>query len=151
MSVARYARRPAVTVSASDTLLEAARRMRQDAVGSLVVVEGGRPTGMLTDRDLALDVLCDRLDARSARAGSLARGPVVSVLADAPLREAARLMRRHGLRRLPVVDEGGGLVGILASDDLLELAAGELSGLGVAIRAQAPAERGGAGDTRGGG
>jgi CBS-domain-containing membrane protein len=68
----------------------------------------------------------------------IASRPLVTVDQDAPVREAVRVIRRHAVRRLPVVDDKGQLVGIVAADDLLSLAAAELGGLAVAVRSQSP-------------
>ncbi|HEU4430030.1 MAG TPA: CBS domain-containing protein [Myxococcota bacterium] len=139
MPIGDYCQRPAATVLENDTARSAAQRMKLSGVGSLVVVRDGRPVGIVTDRDLALETICNRLDAGAVRVGELASRSLVTVHADAPVREAVRLMGRRGVRRLPVVDDKGEIVGIVAADDLATLAIAELSGLAVAIGAQAPA------------
>ena len=136
MSIDDYCEKPAATVRGEETVRAAAQRMQQEGLGSLVVVTDGRPVGMVTDRDLMLETLCNRLDPGSVRVEEIASRPLVSVEQDAPVREAVRMIRRHGVRRLPVVDDKGQLVGIVAADDLLSLAAAELSGLAVAVRTQ---------------
>lgn len=138
MSIDDYCEKPAATVRGEETVRAAAQRMQQEGLGSLVVVTDGRPVGMITDRDLMLETLCNRLDPGSVRVEEIASRPLVSVEQDAPVREAVRMIRRHGVRRLPVVDDKGQLVGIVAADDLLSLAAAELSGLAVAVRSQSP-------------
>jgi CBS domain-containing protein len=112
--------------------------MKNEGLGSLAVVAGGRPTGIVTDRDLVLETLGERLDPGSVRVDEIASRTLVTIEQDAPVREAVRMIRRHAVRRLPVVDEKGQLVGIVAADDLLSLAAAELGGLAVAVRAQSP-------------
>ncbi len=138
MPIGDYCEKPAATVRGEETVRTAAQRMRLAGLGSLVVVKDGRPIGLVTDRDLVLETLCKRLDPGALRVEEIASRPLVTIEQDAPVREAVRRMRRHAIRRLPVVDDKGQLVGIVAADDLLALAAGELSGLAVAIRAQAP-------------
>lgn len=138
MPIGDYCEKPAVTVRADETVRVAAQRMRLSGVGSVAVVREGRPIGIVTDRDLALGTLGKRMDPGAVRVEELVWRPLVTVEEDAPVREAARRMRRHAVRRLPVVDDKGQLVGIVAADDILALAAGELSGLAVALRAQAP-------------
>lgn len=138
MSIGDYCQKPAATVQGEETVRAAAKRMTLAGLGSMAVVKDGRPIGILTDRDLALETLCKRLDADTVRVEEILPHPVVTIEQEASVREAARRMRKHAVRRLPVVDDKGMLVGIVASDDLLELAAGELSGLATAIRAQAP-------------
>jgi CBS domain-containing protein len=112
--------------------------MKHEGLGSLAVVVDGRPVGIVTDRDLVLETLGNRLDPGSVTVEEIASRPLISVDQNAPVREAVRMIRRHAIRRLPVVDEEGDLVGIVAADDLLALAAAELGGLAVAVRAQFP-------------
>lgn len=138
MSIGDYCQKPATTVLASESVRSAAQRMKLTGLGSLVVVRDGRPVGIVTDRDLALEILGKRLDAGAVRVEEVMSKPLVTVHQDAPVREAVRLMARRSVRRLPVVDEKGDLVGIAAADDLATLAIGELSSLVVAIGAQAP-------------
>ena len=138
MPIGDYCEKPAAAVRGDETVRAAAQRMKQEGVGSLPVVTDGRPVGIVTDRDLVLETLCNRLDPGSVRIDEIASRPLVTVEQDAPVREAIRLIRRHAVRRLPVVDDKGQLVGIVAADDLLSLAAAELSGLAVAVRTQSP-------------
>ena len=91
---------------------------------------------MLTDRDAALTVLTRRLDPRAARVSDVMAQPVQTVEAEAPLTWALSLLRTGRIRRLPVVDESGALVGLLALDDLLRLLATEVGDVAEAIRRQ---------------
>jgi CBS domain-containing protein len=138
MSIGDYSEKPAASVRGEETVRIASQRMKQEGLGSLVVVEEGRPVGIVTDRDLVLGTLCSRLDPGSVNVAEVASRPLVTVAQEAPVREAVESMRRHAVRRLPVVDEKEQLVGIVAADDLLSLLAGELSGLAVAVRTQSP-------------
>jgi CBS domain-containing protein len=112
--------------------------MKQEGLGTLAVVADGRPVGIVTDRDLVLETLGKQLDPGAVRVEEIALRSLVTIDQDAPVREAARMIRRHAVRRLLVVDDKGQLVGIVAVDDLLSLAAAELGGLAVAVRAQSP-------------
>ncbi len=107
---------PAVSVEAGETLGDVAELMRDRNVGSAVVVDGGRPVGLVTDRDLALAVVADRAE-RGEPAGDHASRPLVTGEIDMELEEAAALMVSHRIRRLPIVD-GDELVGIVTIDDL---------------------------------
>ncbi len=138
MPIGDYCQKPAATVRGDETIHAAATRMKQERIGSLAVVEERRPVGIVTDRDVVLETLCKLLDAGSVKVGEIASRPLVSIEQDAPVREAVRMIRRHGVRRLPVVDEKGQLVGIVTGDDLLSLVAGELNGLTVAVHTQTP-------------
>jgi CBS domain-containing protein len=111
-------------------------------VGCLVVVdERRRPRGVLTDRDVALAVLCRGVDPDATTAADLLDGAVVSVTARAPLAVAIRMLRLHAIRRLPVVDaRSGELVGIFTADDVMQLVAAELGAVAEVARQQFPAD-----------
>jgi CBS domain-containing protein len=138
MSVGRYCRRKVFTAQPDETVRATAERMDKEGVGCVVVVERGRPVGILTDRDLVLEILCNRLDAGAVRVREIATRSPVTIREDAPLGEAAKLIRRHGVRRLPVVDEKEKLTGVIAADDLMLLVAEELGRLALAVRVQVP-------------
>lgn len=105
-----------VVASPEATVREVAELMRERNVGSVVLVDGGQPVGMLTDRDLAVGVVAEGRDPGD-RAADHASRPVVTVGPGAALEEAADLMVGHGIRRLPVLD-GDRLTGIVTLDDL---------------------------------
>jgi len=110
--------------------------MKSEGLGCLVVVTDGRPNGIVTDRDLVLRTMCTRLDPGAVRVDEIASYPLVTIDHESSVEEAVRVIRHHAVRRLPVVDEKGVLVGLIAADDLLSLAGGELSRLTVAVHAQ---------------
>jgi CBS domain-containing protein len=99
---------------------------------------------MVTDRDVALYVLVGKRDAGLVEVGEIAKGPPITVSITASLAEATRAMRRHGVRRLPVVDEQGELTGIVALDDLMRTVATEAGDLAEALRRQLSGESGAA-------
>ena len=105
-----------VTADTGDTLQHVGELMRDRNVGSVVICEDGRPTGVITDRDLALAVVADQI-APGSRAGDHASHPLVTGQVEMHLDEAVALMIQHRIRRLPVTD-GEGLVGIVTIDDL---------------------------------
>jgi CBS domain-containing protein len=106
-----------VTAAPDETAHMVAALMRDHNVGSVVLVdESGRPVGMVTDRDLAVDLLAEAGDPESA-AESCATAPVIIGRHDMDLEEAAALMVGHRIRRLPVMD-GEALVGIVTLDDI---------------------------------
>jgi CBS domain-containing protein len=106
------------TVDASTSVATAARIMRDEDVGSVPVVEGDILTGMLTDRDIVLRVVAEGKDPESTRAGDVASREIVTIDPQGSLDEAIRLMERNQIRRLPVTEEDGRLVGILAQADV---------------------------------
>jgi CBS domain-containing protein len=106
-----------VTAATDASAREVAVLMRDRNVGSVVLVDdSGRPVGMVTDRDLAVDVLAEAVDPESG-VESCATAPVVTGEHDMDLEEAAALMVGHRIRRLPVMD-GDDLVGIVTLDDI---------------------------------
>lgn len=107
------------TVEASAKVVDAARAMRQQDVGPVPVVENGdRLAGIVTDRDIVLRVVADGGDPQSTTVGEIMSRDLVTVDPDQPLDEALRLMARHQVRRLPVCEEDGRLVGIVAQADI---------------------------------
>ncbi len=111
-------------IETTTSVAEAARLMKTDDVGSLPILEGGRLTGMLTDRDIVLRVVAEGKDPQTATAGEVASRDLVTIDPQQDLDEALRMMARHQVRRLPVVEEDGRLVGIVAQADVA-LASGD--------------------------
>jgi len=105
-----------VTADSGDTLQHVGELMRDRNVGSVVICESGRPVGVITDRDLALAVVADRIDSGTS-AGDHASRPIVTGQVEMDLEEAVALMIQHRIRRLPLT-QGDGLVGIVTIDDL---------------------------------
>jgi CBS domain-containing protein len=106
------------SVGTGDSVVEAARLMRDEDVGSLPVVEDGRVVGIVTDRDIAIRVVAESADTASITVGDVASRNTVTAAPGQDLDEALQLMARHQLRRLPVVEEDGRLVGILTQADV---------------------------------
>jgi CBS domain-containing protein len=105
-----------VTADPATPVREVAALMRERNVGSVVLVRDGEPVGFVTDRDLTVGVLADGRGATD-HAADHASAPVVTGSPSMSLDEAAELMIRHSVRRLPIVDRGR-LTGIVTLDDL---------------------------------
>lgn len=137
MAIGEFCNREVVIVQRSDTALDAAKLMRQHHVGDVLVVDesNGRktPVGIVTDRDLVVEIMAPELDNRAITVGDMMID-LAAVKEDTGVFEAIRYMRTKGVRRMPVVSEDGGLVGILTLDDLLELLAEELLELAKLVR-----------------
>lgn len=107
--------------------------MRQHHVGAVIVVEmkDGRrsPVGVVTDRDIVVELVATELDPDVITVGDIMVHTLVSISEKSGLLEAIRLMADKGVRRLPVTDEKGALVGIVALDDMLLLLTKELGAL----------------------
>ena len=115
------------TIEASTPLPDAARLMRDEDVGSLPIVEGDRLVGVVTDRDLTIRVLAEGKGAETT-VGEIASKDVVTVDPQQSPEEAARLMAEHQIRRLPVTEEDGKLIGILAQADVAQSGHDALTG-----------------------
>jgi CBS domain-containing protein len=103
-----------------DTLLQAARKMRDFEVGALPICgEGEELKGIITDRDIVIRCLAEDRDPGSVTAGSFALGPAVTVGVDDPLEDVLATMAENQVRRLPVVD-GDRLVGIISESDIAQ-------------------------------
>lgn len=133
MPIGEICNREVVIVQADKPALEAARLMRQYHAGDVVVVEerGGLrvPVGIVTDRDLVVEIMAPGLDPAVITVGDIMASELATVMENIGVFEAIQYMRTKGVRRLPVVDDKGGLIGILTLDDLLELLADELIAL----------------------
>ncbi|SMF94662.1 CBS domain-containing protein [Methylomagnum ishizawai] len=145
MSIGQLCNRNTVTVRKEDSIAATAQLMRESHVGSVVVVEdagtGPKPIGILTDRDLVVEILATGLDPAAVGVGDIMSYPLAVAREDEGLWEIMQRMRAQGVRRLPVVDGQGHLVGIVASDDLLELLAGELGQLAKIVNQERARER----------
>lgn len=105
-------------VGENETLVDAARRMRDLDVGALPICgEDNRLKGMLTDRDIVVKCIADGGDPASATAGQFGQGKLVTIGVDDSAEEALKTMSEHQVRRLPVID-GHDLVGMLAMADV---------------------------------
>jgi CBS domain-containing protein len=134
-SVGQLCVRKVETVGPRVLAKDAARRMTEHAVGTLVVVdELGRPLGIVTDRDLMVRCIAGGADPKRARVERVMSGPVAWVHQDAPVEAALDEMARLRVRRLAVVDERERLVGLLALDDVLLLKLAADSTLGRVLR-----------------
>jgi CBS domain-containing protein len=130
MAIGEVCNREVVVVRSGTSVADAAQLMRTHHVGDVVVVRenGGRnePIGIVTDRDLVLEVMAEELDPNLLTVGEIMGSGVVVVKEDTGVFESIRYMRENGVRRMPVVDGCGGLAGMVSMDDLLELLAEEL-------------------------
>jgi CBS domain-containing protein len=123
-----------VVAQLTETVSEAARRLRDFKVGCVVVTREGRSVGILTDRDLALRVLAEGRDPSTTTVGDIVTYGATTVSREAGIETAVRLMADHGVRRLPITTEDGQVTGIVTADDLVVLLAQDLADLGLAIR-----------------
>ena len=105
------------SIKASASVVEAARLMREEHLGSLPITEDEQLVGMITDRDITTRVVAEAADPNATSVGDVYSQDLITVEPDRDLDEALQLMARHQVRRLPVV-ENGRLVGIVAQADI---------------------------------
>lgn len=137
---------PDVVSCASDsTALHAARLMRQHHVGDVVVVEDietdQSPIGVVTDRDIVIEVLGKELDAGRVTLRQIMRAPAVIAGLSEDLTRVMERMKSHGVRRIPVVDDSSKLIGILCLDDLLKRLAADAATIAGVIASEQDRER----------
>ncbi len=132
------------TIGPDQDVADAAVLMREEHVGDLIVVtlRGGRtvPVGILTDRDIVLGVVAKRMPPDAVTVGDAMSSKLLTLRKDDELGSALREMRRHGVRRAPVVDRDGALVGVLSIDDVIQHLAGQLGRLADLIRVEQETE-----------
>jgi len=119
MTIASLLSRPVATLSGKATCAEAARRMRRQNIGSIVVEEDGVPVGIVTDRDLAVRLVAEELDAGSVTLAQVMSAFPAFLTPQRDLRAAVDVMLEMGVRRLPAVNSKGRVIGILSLDDVL--------------------------------
>lgn len=133
MTIGEICNREVVIVAREASVIEAARLMREYHVGDLVVVDESsgqrRPVGIVTDRDIVLEVVAMEVAPETLRVGDIMTPRLVTVRESEGVFETIRYMRGKGVRRVPVVDTEGRLEGIVTLDDLLALLAEELGEL----------------------
>jgi len=106
-----------LTAIKGTNVAKVAKLMAEHGVGSIVVVEGKKPIGILTERDLLMKVVSEDLKPSTVRVGKIMSGPLVTIDPDADIVEAAKIMASNKIRRLPVV-KNGRLIGIITSSDI---------------------------------
>ncbi len=131
MAIGELCTRDVVTAEKEMSIVVVARLMRSYHVGDVVVVERRGelvvPVGIVTDRDIVVELIAEEVTLDAVSVGDVMSYELVTVLENADVWETLELMRRKGVRRIPVINVAGALEGIVAVDDLLELLAEELT------------------------
>jgi CBS domain-containing protein len=145
MPIGEVCIRDVLVAKRETTIREAAQLMRQHHVGDLVVVDAlnGRrnPIGIVTDRDIVISVVATALDPTVFTLGDLVIQALITAKEDSGIAESIQRMRFNGVRRMPIVDKEGGLVGIVTVDDLVRLLSQELSDLSSVVSHEQARER----------
>jgi CBS domain-containing protein len=134
MNLRELIAKPPVTLAVDGTVEAAANLMDQHAVGAVIVLDGDRPVGIVTDRDLVVRGMARRIPP-DARIDSLMSTGIVAIDATADLQHAVAVFNSHPFRRLPVVD-GSQIVGMITVDDLVVACSRTLADLTTGITAQ---------------
>ena len=138
MTIGQICNREVTIVMPDTSLLECAKLMRQYHVGDLIVVRDDHcvniPVGILTDRDLVIEVLAQNLDLDALVAGDVMSDQLLTLSESDDVDGAIEKMRDRGVRRAPVVNANQVLVGIVAIDDLIDLFAERLENLSALIK-----------------
>jgi len=134
MSLDELIRRSPETLPPEASCAAAARLMREANVGTVVVAEGDKPLGLVTDRDLAVRVVAEGRDPERVELQEVMSGEPIFLSERRDVGSVIAVMRDLAIRRVMIVDDAGRLIGVIALDDLLMRAAQELGGLAEAIR-----------------
>lgn len=113
--------REVCTIKKDAKIDELARKLIEFGVGSAVVVEEERPIGIVTEKDLIAKVIARNKKPSEVKVEEIMSFPLVTITPMTSLRDAAKVMIRKGIRRLPVVNNSGKLVGIITDNDILEV------------------------------
>ena len=138
MPVEDIARTDVMTAGRGQSAGNLATVMKAENVGSVIVENDDRPVGIVTDRDLVIEVLEPRADPTTVTAEEIMTETPVTVGGDAGVFDAIRTLHEHSVRRLPVVDDAGTIAGIVTLDDLVVMLSDELDSLGGVIEAESP-------------
>ncbi|WP_456341732.1 CBS domain-containing protein [Thermovibrio sp.] len=133
MPVKDLIKRKVVVIEPDDTVKLAAKRMQDKLVGALVVIEGDKPIGIITDRDIAIRVVGEGKSPETPVREVMTKDPI-TIRDDATFFELTKTFRDAAVRRLIVVDKEGKLVGLISVDDVMELLTTEFANLIAAIR-----------------
>ena len=133
MTIGELCIRDTFIIQKDENIVEAAKLMRVFNVGDLIVVaqskEGNTPVGILTDRDIVMEVVAKNADPQGVKVAEIMSRELVTGGEEDGIYESIERMRTHGIRRLPVVDKEGHLAGILSVDDILEFLGEEVNSL----------------------
>jgi CBS domain-containing protein len=145
MTIKAICNREVLIAQKDITIHEAAKLMRDYHSGDIVLVEekdGNRyPAGIVTDRDIVIEILAKEVDISAITLGDMVCRELIVAKENDAIDVTLKLMRQKGVRRLPVVDDSGILIGIITLDDLIELIAEELKDLAELIGKQQKIEQ----------
>jgi CBS domain-containing protein len=133
MSLQKFCERPIITVSPDQNIATACQLLREKNVGCLVAVENGNLSGILTDRDVALKVTGEKKDPQQTKVRDVMSANPQHIAVSKTLHDLTWLMHTYHVRRVPIVDEGNKVVGMVTLDDLIMLLGQEMADIGQGI------------------
>jgi predicted transcriptional regulator len=140
MKVIEYCKRAVIAINAKADAVDAAKLMREEHVGFLIVYRDGdelqKPIGVLTDRDLVLGVMAREVDPHSVTVNDVMTGQPLIANDNDELSDLLQAMRLAGIRRVPVVDVRGALVGVMAVDDAIDVVTGLMCDIAGSIKSE---------------
>lgn len=138
MALIECCQAPVVSVPPETPVYDVAGIMAEQNVGSVVVVEDKKPVGIVTDRDITVRVTAAALDPKGIPVRAVMTADLLALPDSTGLYEALEAIRKKGVRRVPVTDEGGSLVGIITVDDVIRLLAVEMERIAAVIKSGSP-------------
>jgi len=133
MSLQKFCQRPVVTISPEQTIVEACQLLRDRNVGCLVAVDGEKPCGMLTDRDIALKIIGEQKEFQRTKVRDIMTANPTCISVNKTVHELTALMHSHHVRRVPIVDGKDKVLGMVTLDDLLILLGQEMADIGQGV------------------
>ena len=142
MSVGEYCNREVVVIDKNSSVIDAARLMREYHVGDLVVINNGAmPIGILTDRDIVVELLARDVAVNSVKIGDVMSFKLYTAREGDSLGDTLKHMRSNGIRRIPVINRDEKLVGILTVDDVIDVITEQLDDVVALIGREQKRER----------
>ncbi len=138
MSLGNLCRREVVVVNQGTPIKEAVKFMEEKNIGSVIVVGGGKPVGIVTDRDILLRVVNKGLDPEKSSVDDVMTKEIVTLKEGMGLFEALEQVKGKGIRRFPIVDARGNLKGIMTLDDIIYLLGKEMADVASIIEREGP-------------
>ena len=136
MSLEKIMSKDVTVLPATATVLDAAKFMKDMNVGSVIVTVEDVPRGLLTDRDIVVNVLAMGKDPGTVKIGKIMVSPIITISEDKDILDVTKLMSSHGIRRLPVINSDGKLVGIISLDDILILLGKEMLHIATTLKTE---------------
>lgn len=133
MSLQKFCERPVVTVAPGQSIEDACRLLRDKNVGCLVVTEGNKLSGILTDRDIALKVTGEKKDPQKTKVSDVMTLNPSRISVNKSLHDLTSLMHTHQVRRVPIVDNDNQVKGMVTLDDLVILLGQEMADIGQGV------------------